>query len=79
MITLKQLYSVNDMKLINKPIMHISAAVAMGGNLGIRMGPNTFDDLDYADDGALLPPDRAITSALLERFDEEAGHLGLHV
>jgi len=47
LITLKQLYSVNDMKLINKPIMHISAAVAMGGNLAIRMGPNTFDDLDW--------------------------------
>ena len=49
----------------------------MGGNFGIRMRPNTFDDLDYADDGALLPPDRAVTGALLERFDEEASHLGL--
>jgi len=33
--------------------------VKSGGNLGIRMGPNTFDDLDYVDDGALLSPDRA--------------------
>ena len=30
-------------------------------------------------DGALLLPDRTLTGALLERFDEEAGHLGLHV
>ena len=38
-----------------------------------------FDDLDYADDGALLPSDRTLMTALLQRFDEEAGHLGLHV
>ena len=43
------------------------------------MGPNTFDDLDYADDLALLPHDIALTGALLERIDEDAGHLGLHV
>ena len=43
------------------------------------MGPNTFDDLDYADDLALLPHDITLTGALLERIDEEAGHLGLHV
>ena len=30
-------------------------------------------------DGALLPTDRTLTAPLLERFDEEAGHLGLHV
>ena len=50
-----------------------------GGNLGIRVGQNTFDDLDYADDGALLPCDRTVMTALLQRFDEEAGHLGLHI
>ena len=49
------------------------------GELGLRMGQNTFKDLDYADDGALLPSDRASTSALLQRFDEEAGYVGLHV
>ena len=43
------------------------------------MGPNTFDDLDYADDFALLPHDRTLRGALLETIDEEAGHLGLHV
>ena len=43
------------------------------------MGSITYDDLDYAYDGALLPPDRALTGALLERFDEEASHMGLHV
>ena len=50
-----------------------------GGELGIREGQNTFDDLDYSDDGALLPSARASTAALLQRFDEEAGHLDLHV
>ena len=49
------------------------------GNLGIRAGQNAFDDLDYADDSALLPSDRTLMTALLQRFDEEAGHLGLHV
>ena len=53
--------------------------VKPGGNLDIRVGQNTFDDLDYADDGALLPSDRTLMTALLQRFDEEAGHLGLHV
>ena len=43
------------------------------------VGPNVFDDLDYAEHGTLLPCDRTLTAALLERFDEEAGHLGLHV
>ena len=33
------------------------------------MGQNTLDDLDYADDDALLPPARILTDALLERFD----------
>jgi len=53
--------------------------VKSGGNLWIRMGPNTFDDLDYADDLALLHHDGTLRGALLERIDEEAGHLGLHV
>ena len=53
--------------------------VKPGDNLGIRVEQNTFDDLDYADDGALLPSDRTLMTALLQRFDEEAGHLGLHV
>ena len=43
------------------------------------VGHNTFDDIDYADDGALLPSERASTAALLQRFDTEAGYLGLHV
>ena len=43
------------------------------------MGPNKFDDLDYADDFALHSHDRTLRGALLERIDEEAGHLGLHV
>ena len=51
----------------------------LGGNLWIGMGPNTFDDLDYADDFALHSHDRTLRGALLERIDEEAGHLGLHV
>ena len=29
--------------------------VKPGGNLGICVGQNTFDDLDYADDGTLPP------------------------
>ena len=43
------------------------------------MGLNTFDDLEYADDLALLPHDITLTGALLERIDEEAGQLGLHI
>jgi len=43
------------------------------------MGPNKFDDLDYADDFALHSHDRTLRGALLERINEEAGHLGLHV
>ena len=27
----------------------------------------------------MLPSERASTAALLQRFDEESGHLGLHV
>ena len=38
----------------------------VGWQFVIRMGPNTFDDLDYADDGVLLPPDRALVGAVLE-------------
>ena len=52
---------------------------ALFSYLGIRVGQNTFDDLDYADDCALLPSDRTLMTALLERFYEEASHLGLHV
>ena len=43
------------------------------------MGLNTFDDLDYADDFALHSHDRTLRGALLERINEEAGHLGLYV
>ena len=32
----------------------LMSRVKPGGNLGINVGQNTFDDLDYADDGALL-------------------------
>ena len=32
----------------------LMSRVKPGGNLGIHVGQNTFDDLDYADDGALL-------------------------
>ena len=35
-----------------------------GGELGIRVGQNTVDDLDYAQDGALLLSARASTAAL---------------
>ena len=35
--------------------------------------------LDYAEDEALLPSASYVTAALLHRFDEEAGHLDLHV
>ena len=40
-----------------------------GGNHGIRIGSNTFDDLDYADNFVLLP--LTPTCAFLERLDEE--------
>ena len=53
-----------------------SVRVKPGEELGIRVGQNTFDDIDYADDGALLPAARVSAAALLQRFDEEAGHLG---
>ena len=56
-----------------------SVRVKPGEELGIRVGQNTFDDLDFTDDGALLPSARVSAAALLQRFDEEAGHLGLHV
>ena len=65
--------------LFCRAIDWLMARVKPGGNLGIRVGQNTFDDLDYADDGALLPSDRTLMTALLQRFDEEAGHLGIHV
>jgi hypothetical protein len=65
--------------LFCRAIDWLMSRVKPGGNLGIRVGQNTFDDLDYADDGALLPSDRTLMTALLQRFDEEAGHLGLHV
>ena len=55
------------------------SSVKSGGNVWIRVRPNTFYDLDYADDFALLPHDRTLRGALLETIDEEAGHLGLHV
>ena len=57
----------------------LMSRVKPGGNLGMRVGQNTFYDLDYADDVGLLPSDRTLMTALLERFDEEAGHVGLHV
>ena len=41
----------------------LMSRVRPGGNLGIRVGQNTFDDLDYADDGALLPSDRTLMIA----------------
>ena len=57
----------------------LMSRVKPGGNLGIHVGQK-LDDLDYADDGALLPSDRTLmTALLLFLFDEEAGHLGLHV
>ena len=65
--------------LFCRAIDWLMSTVKPGGNLGIRVGQNTFDDLDYADDGVLLPSDRTLMTALLQRFDEEAGHLGLHV
>jgi len=65
--------------LFCRAIDWLMCRVKSGEDLGIRVGQHTFDDLDYADDGALLPSARASTTALLQRFDEEAGHLGLHV
>ena len=65
--------------LFCRAIDWLMSRVKPGGNLGINVGQNTFDDLDYADDGALLPSDRTLMTALLQRFVEEAGHLGLHV
>ncbi len=41
--------------LFCRAIDWLMSRVKPGGNLGIRVGQNTFDDLDYADDGALLP------------------------
>ena len=64
--------------LFCRAIDWLTSSVKPGGNLGIRVGQNTFDDLDYAADGALLPSDRTLMTALLQRFDKEAGHLGLH-
>ena len=62
-----------------RAVYWLVSILKLGGNLCIRMEPNTFDDLDYADDLALLPHDITLTGALLERIDEEAGHLGLHM
>jgi hypothetical protein len=57
----------------------LMSRVNSSGGIGIHVGKSKFDDLDYADDGALLPSDRASTAALLQRFDDEARNLGLHV
>ena len=62
-----------------RAVYWLVSILKLGGNLWIRMGLNTFDDLEYADDLALLPHDITLTGALLERIDEEAGHLGLHM
>ena len=65
--------------LFCRAIDWLMSRVKLGGNLGIHVEQNMFDDLDYADDGTLLPSDRTLMTALLQRFDEKAGHLGLHV
>ena len=55
--------------LFCRAIDWLMSRVKPGGNLGIRVGQNMFDDLDYTDDGALLPSDRTLMTALLQRFD----------
>ena len=66
-------------ELFCRAVDWLMSRLKSGGNLEIRMRPNTFDDLDYADDGDMLPPDITLTGALLEKFDEETSHLSLHV
>ena len=41
--------------LFCRAIDWLMSRVKPGGNLGIRLEQNTFDDLDYADDGTLPP------------------------
>ena len=50
-----------------------SVRVKPDEELGIRVGQNTFDDIDYADDGALLPSARVSTAALLQRLMRKQG------
>ena len=65
--------------LFCRAIDRLMSRVASAGGLGINVGQHKFDDLNYADDGALLPFNRTSVAALLQRFDDEAGHLDLYV
>ena len=49
--------------------------VKLDDNQGICVGLNMLDDLDYADDGTLLPSDNTLKAALLERLDKVVDHL----
>ena len=65
--------------LFCRAIDWLMSRVASTGGSGINVGQHKFDDLDYADDGALLPSNRTSVAALLQRFNDEAEHLGLHM
>ena len=60
-------------------MVDMMSRVKPGNDLGISVGQNTFDYIDYADNSALLRLARVSAATLLQRFDEEEGHLGLHV
>ena len=47
-------------------------------SFGILVGPTEFDDLDYADDAALLADDPSGWHAILSSFRDSASTLGLH-
>ena len=51
----------------------------VASTVGIIMGNDTFIDLDYADDVALLADSDVTLRSALDEMDKTASHLGLHV
>ena len=49
------------------------------GDLGINIGPPSFNALDYAYDAAFLTSDPTRWNSVLERFREEAVTVGLRL
>jgi hypothetical protein len=47
--------------------------------IGIQLSNARFSDLDYADDGALLMPNRDNAAGMLQSFDSLSAHFGLRV
>jgi hypothetical protein len=51
----------------------------VSADVGVEVGNVKFTDLDYADDGALLLPNRINTATILQSFDSLAANFGLRV